>query len=778
MQKKYTRLPYIICYLSAFVIGMKQLREPDIWWQLLTGRWMLDNGEITRTDMFSYTMNGTEWVNVKWLYEVVIAFLEKGLGPHGVMLLQASVNVAIVYLLLRVVYLFAKQAASQVSTLYTSIAVVLFLLASEFRMAGRPEMVSHLLTVVYMFVLWKAPGYNWKRILWLVPLQCMWANMHEGYPVGMVIIGLYIAGGALSYMLSKNKEYLAATGRLAVIWAGMALAILLNPNGLQLWKQPFEIFRQLRANKYTSELFSIAEPEYWTVHAKINAVLFVAVLLFWLLRLVMNKTAERKLTFSPQMVGYLLSIPVFGYLSFTALRNVPFTAIVLFPSVPIMLAWSVQKVKLTDKDFYKKLAKRTAIISTVVVAALYISIVSNAYYKFTNVPDRYGLHLNTLRNPTSAAAFIKEYDLKGPAFSDYFVSSYLLWDLYPDFKSFIDLRDLDVFPQKFFDDYFDLYNKPKKFYDLDSTYKFNYIVISTAQLNSLQQELYWGEGFNVVHVDPVCMILLRQTDENIHINQGPAARQLFTWPQDPLDPAWAVTLSKLFNPDVSYDKEDMKYMPIHAGKFYNMVRNSRIAIRFLRPAVMTDFSEDADALAATGNAYLGYANFTEKREEQHVRLDSAGIFFEKALAIDAKEKDALLGMAGIMFSRKQFVESMKLLERYLDIEQNNDYVYYLNGLSAWNLYGTDNSRDNADKVIENMHRSTELNENNKKGYLYMADMYNKLGEKEKARESIRQTTGDIPWMGYEKKLLATLKEELGIEDADVSEELRKTLETP
>lgn len=97
MQQRLKKLPIIFCYVLAFVFGMKQIREPDIWWQLLSGRWMLEHGQVTHTDVFSYTMAGTRWVNVKWLYEVLIAGLEKLFGPEGVMLLQAIANICILF---------------------------------------------------------------------------------------------------------------------------------------------------------------------------------------------------------------------------------------------------------------------------------------------------------------------------------------------------------------------------------------------------------------------------------------------------------------------------------------------------------------------------------------------------------------------------------------------------------------------------------------------------------------------------------------------------------
>src|SRR5580698_6585703 len=102
------KIPYFLCYVAAFAAGIKQLREPDIWWQLLSGRWMLEHRQVTHTDVFSYTMAGKPWINVKWLYEIFIALLEKATGPMGVVLLQGIVNVVIVYLLFRCIEMLGK----------------------------------------------------------------------------------------------------------------------------------------------------------------------------------------------------------------------------------------------------------------------------------------------------------------------------------------------------------------------------------------------------------------------------------------------------------------------------------------------------------------------------------------------------------------------------------------------------------------------------------------------------------------------------------------------
>lgn len=771
MFKQLTRLPYIICYLCAFVLGMKQLREPDMWWQLLSGRWMLDNGAVTRSDEFSYTMQGTKWINVKWLYEIFIASLEKVFGPHSVMLLQSLVNVVLIFILLRIIQLLAKHLGRNISVFYSVLAVLLFLAVSEFRMAGRPEMISHLFTAMFILILWQSAGFAWKRVLWLVPLQCLWANMHEAYPVGMVIIAAYIAGGFISYLSNRNKDILQSTTRLCAVGGAMTIAILVNPNGIQLWKQPFEIFRQLKVNQYTMELFSIAEPEYWTIQGKAHIVLLAAVLFFLLLRIITTKADERKKLLSPLFTGYLLSLILLGYLSLTANRNIPFAQIALIPVLPFMFSALAGKLKLNNKVFYVKASGKATIISIAIAAAFYISIVSNKYYSFTQSPNKYGIHLNTLKNPVAAADFISTYDIKGPAFSDYFVSSYLLYRLYPNFKSYIDLRDLDIFPANFFDDYFDLYSQPKKFYDLDSTYKFNYIVLSTSQLTNLQLMLYWGEGFNVVHIDPITVIMVRTIEENKQINYGPAASKLFTWPQEADDPAWAVILTRLLNPAVSYDEEDERYLPIHAGKFYNMVRNTSVALRFMRPAIQNEFSDDAEALATIGNIYKDHADIVDEEDLKKRMLDSAHMYLHNALQIDKKNPDAHMGIAVLAVNGRQFAKAKEHLEAYISRNDKNDYVYYLAGLCERNLWQS-NSGGTAKQVITYMNRSTRLNKGNEKAYLYIAEAQWALGDRDAAREAMKQTlTPGIPWVAYEKELHEKMKRLTGIKQSDLSNEV-------
>src|SRR5436305_7254545 len=75
--------------------------DPDYWWHLATGRWMLAHGTAPTSDPFSYTHGGQNWYAHEWLAELVFALLDKVAGYAAVLLLTAAVTGCAVWLLWR-----------------------------------------------------------------------------------------------------------------------------------------------------------------------------------------------------------------------------------------------------------------------------------------------------------------------------------------------------------------------------------------------------------------------------------------------------------------------------------------------------------------------------------------------------------------------------------------------------------------------------------------------------------------------------------------------------
>lgn len=761
MHKQLTKLPYIICYLCAFALGMKQLRDPDIWWQLVNGKWMLDNGSISNVDAFSYTAAGKSWVNVNWLYQIVIAVLESGMGPHGVMLLQSVVNVVVVYMLLRMMLLFNQQLGKGLSTLFTTVSILLFLAVSEFSMVGSPEMVSLLLTATYMFMLWRSADYSFKKIAWLILLQCIWANMHEGFIIGLILVGLYVVGGLINYLIYKNKDSLQGIVKLAAVWAGMIIVTMLTPAGVQIWNNTIPLFGQ-----------PLEDANYFTARGVTHLVMLTMAVLYWIAVALQNRKINTPIVFSPLLSGYIISLLVLGALSKFRFSHLPYAQIMLLPTIPLAMQWLVGLARVQTKNYYVILAKRTAILSAIAGGLFFVAIVSNSFYKFTDSNHAYGMHISTMHNPTSTAEFIKANNLKGPAFTDIAVASYLLWELYPDFKSFIDSRGSKVFSDKLLRDYNNLDTDTKTFYKLDSLYHFNYIVLSTAALPSLKQTIYWADGFNVVHVDPVAMILLKNNEANTVFNHGPASQKLYTWPQEAIDPGWAEALTRLLNPNISYDNESKINMPLKAARFYNSVGNSRISVRFLNSSIKTDLANNAEAYYLLGDAYRDYANFSRDNTERAQRLDSAKYYYTQSLKIDKNTFEAYQGLGILAIFNNEYNKGTEYLEQSIDLDNRNSYSYFLNGLCYRNIWQAGGNNQALKKVITNFEKSAELDTTNLKAHLFLAEAYWSNRQRDKAVFNLKKIVDKkIAWTSYDITLLEKLKKQMGFEHIKTPVEL-------
>ena len=58
---------------SAFALGCQELYDSDIWWHLRTGQWIGEHREVPRVDPFTFASAGRPWIDLHWLFEVLLA---------------------------------------------------------------------------------------------------------------------------------------------------------------------------------------------------------------------------------------------------------------------------------------------------------------------------------------------------------------------------------------------------------------------------------------------------------------------------------------------------------------------------------------------------------------------------------------------------------------------------------------------------------------------------------------------------------------------------------
>jgi hypothetical protein len=69
-------LPWLLAtaiYVLLLVLGSRLLADPDTYWQIALGDWIVAHREVPQFDTFSATLAGTPWISSQWLAQVLFA---------------------------------------------------------------------------------------------------------------------------------------------------------------------------------------------------------------------------------------------------------------------------------------------------------------------------------------------------------------------------------------------------------------------------------------------------------------------------------------------------------------------------------------------------------------------------------------------------------------------------------------------------------------------------------------------------------------------------------
>lgn len=719
MKKHLDKLPLVLLLLIAAAFSLKSLREPDLWWQIRIGEWILENDKIPTQDVFSFTYAGAEWVNIKWGSEVLFALLTKLSGPESVFLLQALIGVLLVFVLYRLSRIFQiEYFRFEIST---PIAIFFTLLVAEYRINGRPEMFSHLFTVVFLLLLLQHRKQPSNKIYWLIPLQILWANLHEAFGIGIVLAGVFFVGEWIEYFLSQRNLLngkKALPKQISLLLPLVLASVVVNPNGITLLTKPLNILGQVYENKYTTELFDFTMPDYWQWNVYLAIALLIITKAGWLWQFFTQKK-KNKLLFVVNKLGvsYLLVLLAFFYLASTAYRNVIFFALVLFPALQAGLQFLFTKIKPLTK--YNS---QLNIGLCLLLFAFYIAIITNKYYEYTNSRDRFGLEVLSTYNPSGAAEFVKQNKLSGKCFSDYLTSSYLLWKLQPEFKTFIDLRDLDVFPSEFFSTFAEAVTFPESFEKLDSVHRFSYVVLYRPQFASLHSYLMNESKFQLRFVDAVAAVYVRSEVKD----SMPVA---FT-PSVPVQTsALSAVVNKVFNPLYEpYEYNEMNYDYI-AASYYSNTGNLKEAEQYALKAAASK-TENYKATEILGEVYYNKALQATTAEERTQWLNNAGNAYQQSINTNVGFAPAHLGIGAVYFQQQNYTMALASFEKAiaLDNANLNAHVFAAECCKYYINLNNAESKAYTDKAIALYKKADRLNPDNPNIMLNLGFLYFRIND--------------------------------------------------
>ncbi|WP_024576396.1 MULTISPECIES: hypothetical protein [unclassified Afipia] len=172
----------VCVYAGLLALGDRMLADPDTFWQIKVGQWILDNGAVPRTDIFSFTMQGQPWISTQWLAQACYALAFSTAGWGGPVVLTAA-SIATAFALLA--WFLARRLDK---------SVVLVLLMAAVAIASphflvRPHALAMPVMVAWVAGLIAAADRGVAPSLWLLPLMTLWANLHGSFVFGLVLVG-------------------------------------------------------------------------------------------------------------------------------------------------------------------------------------------------------------------------------------------------------------------------------------------------------------------------------------------------------------------------------------------------------------------------------------------------------------------------------------------------------------------------------------------------------------------------------------------------------------
>ncbi len=727
--------------LLSIVFSIKSLREPDLWWQIRTGQWIIDNKQVPTQDIFSYTFYGTKWVNIKWGFEVIAAFVCNTFGAENVFIIQAIVSLLIIILLVKNIRLInIKIFGSSYSQSVTYIVSTAVLIGISYRIIGRPEMFSHLFVLVFFYILNKYKNTNHNRLYLLPVFQILWTNMHEAFGLGIVIAFIYLFSEWLCYFYYK-KNKAAKPIKLTIVALLCMLATAVNPYGIEMMAKPFEIFYQLETNKFTSELFDYTQHQYWQKEAY-TALVFLTMCMgsFLYILLDKNNIKNRVENFIDKVgLGNIILIIAFVFLASTAYRNVVFVLIIS----AVFVATFIQFIVLC---FNKKvnIEPILSIAAIVFCIGLYGLVISDVFYKKTASNDRYGMAIAVNNNPEGAAIFLEKNKLQSSTiFTDYISSSYLLYRLQPKFKTFLDLRDLDIFPSYFFEKNTNAYLSYNSYKNLDSMYNFKAAVILNRQFNNLLVSMYNDSNYTLCFADPLVSVFIKQkntTNNEIKFSSYTGITQT----------KLAYVINKIFNPFYKPFNNEAVDINQEAALYYMQIGNMPKAKALASKSIKLDNSNCTSLLILA--QYFSNKSMQDTAQKT-VYLDSAIQYYNAAIKQNKNYTEAYMGLGIIQFKLGNINAAIKLFELCIKQEPEllNAYLYASEGYKYLLEKNSDKKWVNA--LVNNLEIANTINPNNPDIEWNLGVAYYKQGKCEQAT-TLLQKVIMFEGLPYEDKNIA------------------------
>jgi hypothetical protein len=247
----------VLLYCIPASQAMVPVVDPDIWWHLRTGQWIVDHGQVPATDPFSAYGDGKPWVAYSWLFEILVYALFTKLGLMGILVFTVSMS------LLIALVLHGALRRAGLPFISEACCVAVALCAMSHLISPRSWLFSILFFTVELSILFHVRRTEKiASLLVLPPLFVLWANLHMQFIYGLAVLGLFLVEILLSQLpslsLYPRHRPNISVGRISLLLLACLVATLITPYYFRLYIPIFEVIGQTGAFQLILELLPLS----------------------------------------------------------------------------------------------------------------------------------------------------------------------------------------------------------------------------------------------------------------------------------------------------------------------------------------------------------------------------------------------------------------------------------------------------------------------------------------------------------------------------------------
>ncbi len=494
-----------LAVLAGFFIYFP-LTNSDIWWHLSAAKEMIRIKDFLYTDPFAYSLDGPQWIDLHWFFQLFAYILYTSVGLKGILTVKCLLVAVVCFIL-------SGSTPGKTGKLLTAALFALLIFETRHLVLFRPILITLVgiaLTYGCLEVFWRT---RHVQTLWvLLPVQLIWVNSQGLFILGPVMVGAYLMGG-LYHLIHAKIARKAVSGpdnimyvrTMAALLSALMVVCFVNPYGWRGALFPFKLFG--RIDPSVSNIYSLNVSEntpLFSLSGTDERYLWVFVLTMVLLiyALLINYKSIRW--------AHICLVITFGALAVMAKRNILLFGVIAAPIIGYHLSGYFS----TKNDTIFFLGKYRVSVKLLVGTIISIFLLGQFITKVKIVTSLFPKndYVSPFRYPVEASEYLKANPIPGNSFHSIRYGGYLMWQFYPEKQVSIDGR-LIIRTPYFFKEYLGLLDNPQQFPEFVQKYGITHVMLPTAvfyRSMKLVKWLYYSPNWHLVYTDGASVLFYKK----------------------------------------------------------------------------------------------------------------------------------------------------------------------------------------------------------------------------------------------------------------------------